>query len=490
MITDDTGQHLQTLPDDVLSHLLRYLDLEELLRLQQVNRQLRERVITLGLPQYLVRHAQNHVTLCPQQDSWKPYDLVRRNLTILQNLKARQWHALQIGPTWQSPVIPTLTLTPSMLLLGVGGKLLVHPLHDWPTSGGKVVGRAKEHLIASKGTGSGADIIGVAPLVDDGSAFTVAQFDGTLQTYTYENSGLRPGTRWRHADGANVHTLSASSKGDLMLTSTSAGVVSIFSPTSPRGPLEAFSLPTSARAWSSLVATSHASLDPSIMVGVHGGILIYPMSPTGVVNTPRKLLGPDKPSRSSPYCLTFPSKPSVHHPSLLLSAWYDSHLRIHDLRSPDISPQMEFADPWQWADASAMYCATYFAENHIAGGGSRHGTVSLFDIRQPKAGWSIFTPGGKGSPVYALQGEGGRLWGVTERRAFALSFDGSGGIPAGLVASNARAPRTDVRHTPSGWKGRGGKWRWTVRYNESADVCTGYNHSERGVNLFESLAAA
>ena len=406
--------------------------------------------------------------------------MIRLNRTILHNLDRRKWHALQIGPTWPTPVIPTLSLVASRLLLGVGGKLLVHPLIGSKINGGKAVSRAREYPIAKRGTGSGTDIVGVAPLDAEGAELAIAQFDGTLQTLKLDGQ-LQHVRRWQHPEGQNIHTLAAST--DIMLTSTSTGLMSLFRTTSET-PMETFDLPTATRAWSSLITPS------SLMVGVHGGILSYTLSPSGVSPLSRKLLGPDRPSRSSPYDLVTPPTGSIHSPSILLSAWYDSHLRIHDLRAPANLPQVEFADPWQWADGSAMYCATYLAEHHIAGGGSRHGTVSLFDVRNPKSGWSIFTPGGKGSPVYALQGEGGRLWGVTERRAFALSFDGTGGVEEALVAREARAPKSGVKHTPSGWKGRGGKWRWTVRYDEPGDSCTGYNHSERGVSLFDSLVAA
>lgn len=153
-----------------------------------------------------------------------------------------------------------------------------------------------------------------------------------------------------------------------------------------------------------------------------------------------------------------------------------------------------------------MYSTAFLGEYHIAGGGARHGTVSIFDTRYPKKGWSCFSPGGKGSPVYALEGEGGRIWGVTDKRAFVLAFDGSaaptegGGSGGGLVEYEARARRTKTVERPSGWKGRGGKWGWTVRYpnvqrgkygdgeDEEGESAVGYDHNERGgVSLFDSL---
>jgi len=154
-----------------------------------------------------------------------------------------------------------------------------------------------------------------------------------------------------------------------------------------------------------------------------------------------------------------------------------------------------------------MYSSAFVGETFIAGGGARHGTVAFFDIRNNKRGWSCFSPGGKGSPVYALRGEGGRVWGVTERRAFVLAFDGSGGEVGGLVNEELRAEtivggaagnggggrggrQARGREVPSGWKGRGGRWGWTVRYDEDEGRGVGYEHSERGVKLFDGLPVA
>lgn len=274
-----------------------------------------------------------------------------------------------------------------------------------------------------------------------------------------------------------------------MMTTTSTGLVSVFKSRSPWAAPETFSL-RQPRAWSSLVTRD------SLLLGVTGSIDIHPLLPTGPLPTPsRSLHGPDLPSRSSPYDLCRPPSPSVHNPSILLSSWYDSHLRLHDLRRPTSSPCLEMSDPWAWADGSAMYSCAFLAEKYVAGGGARHGTVALFDLRSPKTGWSCFSPEGRGSPVYKLVGEGGRLWGVSEKRAFVLTFDGSGGVVDGVVKSEARAAkkgRGGGRERPSGWKGRGGKWGWTVRYGDEVDqeVVTGYEHSQRGVRLFDSLRAA
>lgn len=340
-------------------------------------------------------------------------------------------------------------------------------------------------MIARKDRGSETDIIGAMEL--PGDELAVAQYDGTLQRFTLGSNGsLRSTAHYIHPKGSNLHTLAVGTDGEVMTTITSSGLVSTFKTKSPWISPDTFEIKD--RAWSSMTVTRHPHLAPAIYIGINGGISVHPLRPSGPDATRSLFLtGPDLPSRSSPYGMAFPPQPSAHHPSLLLSSWFDCYIRLHDLRTKSASPVTEFFDPWQWADGSAVYSTTFLAENHIAGGGARHGSVCLFDVRQPKSGWSIFSPGGKGSPVYALKGEGGRLWGVTEKRAFVLAFDGSGDLPEGLVMQEARAPKERVRDRPSGWKGRGGKWGWTVRYDEVGEGCSGYDHDQKGVALFESL---
>ncbi|RSH95567.1 hypothetical protein EHS25_000659 [Saitozyma podzolica] len=445
-------------------------------------------ILHFGIPRRLTSHPTAYATLSPPARLWPPYALLRHNTLISRQLVRREWHALQVGPTWSQPAIPALCLLPDRLIIGVGGKLLVHPLVDPPTygregsRGGRVAGRAREYPVAKRGSASDADIVGIVALSD--GSFGVAQYDGTLQRIVLPSGSGSDGIRsmrstahYPHPQGSNIHQLASSL--DLMMTTTSSGLVSLWKSRSPWVPPRTIQLPQGQRAWSSLLIADHPTLPPLAMLGLSGGVDIHHLDPSGTLTpTPdRQLVGPDSPANSSPYDLTFPPDPSGHHPSTLLSAWYDSHLRLHDLRVPSSSPVASFFDPYTWADGSAMYSCTFLSERHIAGGGARHGVVALWDIR------------------YAKRGDGGRLWGVTERRAFVCAFDGSGSTPEGLVLNEARATRGKVSDRVTGWKGRGGKWGWSVRYNNGDDEraneggAVGYEHSDRTVKLIESLRA-
>lgn len=452
----------------------------------------------MGIPLYLSSHAQHHISLYPNQAQWPSYGLVRHNALISSSLRRRRWHALQVGQTWPYKVIPTLSLTTDHIIIGLGGKLLVHPLLQPPeawqsgTPSVRAAGRGREFPVAGKQAGSEADIMGVGVL-DDGQ-LAVAQYSGILRRYRLGAAGAAPTAYWAHAKGSNLHAFSTSTS--QILTVTSLGLVSLYKARSPWIEPSTLQLPPGSRAWSALLSLDNRYLAPTAFVGISGGISLEDVGPTGISQSARpQLLGPETPMTSSPYDMKLAPSPSVHHPSTLLSAWYDSDLRIHDLRSSSRLPVIDLFD--KWANGSAMYSCAFVGETYVAGGGARHGTVSFFDIRNPKHGWSCFSPGGKGSPVYALQGEGGRLWGVTERRAFVLAFDGTGGTSQGLVLDEARASPERTEWRPDGYRQRGGKWQWGVKHNDAQrhpgsspavdTTARGYDHRDMGLSLFDPL---
>ncbi|WRT66905.1 uncharacterized protein IL334_003870 [Kwoniella shivajii] len=530
----ETKPSLDNLPDDVLGIIFRQLDLDELIRLKLVGKGISHRVTSLGIPLYLSNHRQSHRTLYPLCSYWNPEYLVRHNHYINQSLNQHRFHALQIGPTWTQAVIPTLTLTSDNLIIGVGGKILSHPLiSPLEEYGGKTIGPSREYPIGKRGSGGRADVIGIIPFQNHNqneNEFIVGQFDGTIQRIILPSSGPSiPKITAKYNTAASssfkqqesIHTIVGNENGDRFMTTSTSGKADIYQTKSPW--IEPFSIQLkSSRAWSSLLTTENQSIGAKAMIGVQGSIELYDLLPSGISSNPsRKLIGPEEPLLSSPYDIHLPSQDSSSSSSsspfslrnTILSGWYDSHIRLHDIRSSSNLPILNFSDPFTWADGSAFYSTCFMGEYYIAGGGSKHGTVSFFDIRYPnfsknpsnpsskksksKIGWSCFSPGGKNSPVYKLQSDGGKLWGVTERRSFVLSFDTSGNSKNGILSNELESrekshvrDRDKGRYVPGGWKGRGGKWNWTVRYDQDeARGAVGYEHRDRGVELFDSLIA-
>ncbi|RXK39939.1 hypothetical protein M231_02734 [Tremella mesenterica] len=719
-VTERTLEHL---PDDVLSQVLDRLSLPELLSLQQLNSSLHQRILHLGIPLYLSHHPQSHLTLHPPVQEWSPLSLLKLNTSIDRSLSTHRWRALQVGQTWSQKVIPALALSSDKLLLGVGGKLIVHPLRpfeqarhpedsieeeevfnsstlnhpdttsgsyeggnkknnddirknnnvdwkhdeDWKEHDGKeekrsqiekegpkVLHRAIEHSIVSSELGSAADIIGLACLSsEEGGDVVVAQYDGTIRRFSLSSNGrsirhlstfLSPSSSssssssstfntssarqnpnldpnstviedtnqhetnpipWRDISQGiknGLHTLSHTKSLFLTTTSTSAHLYHL---NSPNLPPTTYTLPSSSssssssstlsstmedsnngkgeiRIWSSLLSSYHQSL----FLGLSTSISIHPFSSSLKISSSSRILyGPEEPLKSSAYSIRLPPD-NTHDPNLLLSSWYDSCLRIHDLREKSSGNVMEMNDPYSWADGSAMYSCCWIGSFHVAGGGSRHGTVALFDLRfskkplsivspttsnmnqdgigdysnihgnlnsqshftstpgnsstspsssnlrtitsisnsksssnlhnksksaeynenqygwklkpniqgsfpkqQQNSDWSLFSPGGRGSPVYSMISSSGRIYGVTEKRSFVLSFDNVNSTDE-IVHSSARANQRKSIDTPYSYRSRGGRWGWTVRYGEYAQVdrSVGYQHGDRAVRLFESLS--
>ncbi|BEJ16258.1 hypothetical protein CspHIS471_0508630 [Cutaneotrichosporon sp. HIS471] len=464
------------LPDDVLAHVFDLLDAENLVRLRSVSRTLDQRVRTLGIPLHLTHHPVTHRTLHPPPSRWFPPALLALHGRIGRSLATHKLHALQIGSEWRAPVIPALCLRSGddpALVLGVGTQLLVHSLPARRMYAPRSATPARTYPLGSDSgwSGSAADIVGIHALPTPNS-YIVAHFDGTIQRVEL-GYGAQSTAHYMHPKGgtsspANIRALAGC--GDSFLAA-SEGCARLFKARAPWISPSEINLGTGVRAWSAAMTESTA------YVGVGGGIGTYALSSSG----PTKIGELRGPKRGSAAYAVVPG----HQ---VLSAWYDGAARLHDPRAGAV-PVLELSDPW--SDV-ALYSAAFVGEYGVAGGGAQHGTVSVWDVRNPGGGWSVFSPAGRGSPVYALAGDGGRVWGVTERRAFVLAFDGSGDVEGGIVTHDGRGARPGTKDVPTGYGRRGGKFKWTVHYGDHAarEVSMGYRHGDRGMSLFETEVPA
>lgn len=309
----------------------------------------------------------------------------------------------------------------------------------------------------------------------------------------------------------------------LVLSATKDGQLSLFRAEAPWAPPS--TVHTQTRLW-----TAH--LSPSASYAAFGGsggpsqaLRVYPVTPTGIL-TPTKnhtpFLGTSH-ARSAVYGLASPPPDTAmaytNNPSsLLLSAWYDSFARLYDLRTSSSGgrrPVMQMQDPWSH---EALYCCDFVGDGQIVAGAARHGMVHIWDPRmirsseggrsasavtsgitvadsqestafsQHRGGWTVYTPGGSDSPVYDIKAEGGRIWGVTNKRTFVLAFDTIGpsaDFPAARgwdIVPPYVAPQTSL----NGWNAnsRGMKGEQAAR-----DYATCYEHGDRLLRPFYSLGA-
>ncbi|KAJ9105965.1 hypothetical protein QFC19_003300 [Naganishia cerealis] len=218
--------------------------------------------------------------------------------------------------------------------------------------------------------------------------------------------------------------------------------------------------------------------------------------------------------------------------SIVLSAWYDSYARIYDLRTANLAsgkavPVVEMQDPWSH---EALYCCDFVGPGHVVAGSARHGMLHIWDPRMIRAassredtvlandnsleisvqdpqespvfskhqgGWTVYTPGQPDSPVYDVKGEGGRIWGVTNRRTFVLAFDTTGASPSDPQACgwDIIPPYLQQQiHSLNGrngyWQGQGGlKGRNGNTDEGSRDYATCYEHADKFLRPFYSIGA-
>lgn len=494
------------------------------------------------MPLYLSQHRVAYVSLSPPAERWSRKDLFSLQARTQANLERHEMHAVQIGSAWPRKCLPVLCLTGERLVLGAGGDVLVHPLvspayspsaspqfpplsvppssRSHPAARGRNGTKAKEvyapkavaaprvHPLSDR---SASDIVGLHALPS--GELISAQFDGTLQRLSL-GTQLRSTAHYAHP---REHIYALSGLGERFLA-LAYGVGSVYAARSPWLPPATFDV--GERPWSGLLTEDAA------FVGIRGEVAVHALRPDGIQHT--LSLRADGSSSASPSgedvvvidtldaldtALDRTARRSTPYSiaasgSTVLSAWHDGVARMHDVRTG--ACELQLSDPWQDAP---LYCAAFLGEHSVAAGGAQHGIVSIFDIRNAR-GYSVFSPEGKGSPVYALEAEGGRVWGVSERRAFVCAWDGSGDRRGGLRAHNelevwdengrghavggrgggrgrGRGRGRDGKDIPTGYRRRGGKWAWTVAHGEHArESCMGYRHEDNGTTLFETRVPA
>ncbi len=502
----------QDLPDDVLHLIYAHLSHRDLAALQRVSRLIQQQVIpsrippfchhaqtaftplsyqihSIGWPSILSRNSLSHVTLLPRQTKWPARLLFRHNLLSLRSIEGHRFLARQIGREWEKGCMPVMILEQDRMVVAAGSKLLVHDLGTKRTFKGNQILGITEFQTASQPTARD-DITGLFKLPSGqyiistirGNLLRFALPPPTGEAYTYRSSRAVNTAHYPHPGNNAIETLSGD--GSTILSAAHDGLISLFSASSPWIPPNTTQI--SDRPWSSLLSMNGSSPFAAIGTTSINPLQLYPILPTGIDTTsPTILSGPTK--RSAVYSIANPphtmTMPYTNSPSsLLLSAWFDGHARLHDLRSPSRSGAvMEWSDPW--SDTS-LYSVTFAGMGCVVGGAGRHGLIHLWDPRMGhKSGWSAFVPGRPESPTYDLKGEGSRVWGVSSNSAFVLSFDITGEegevdsqgwdvVPLNLRARNF-PPRWNVR------SGRGGR--------EMKDFATGYRHEDRSLKLFDSL---
>lgn len=275
------------------------------------------------------------------------------------------------------------------------------------------------------------DITSIACIEGTGE-FVLSHVSGLLQKCKIEVSpGRRPYLRsiCRYGSSKRIIQATSASKSGLLASVAShhGGIISLHRSASPW--LDAITWRTKQKPWS-LLLDPRSNRPHWLALGDAGNIAchIYELNEDGAPvdrDTPIGLLG--NPRSTAVYGFTSPppGSPLGEAGQTIISGWYDSTVRIHDLRRPTRMPVLTLSDPFADVPVYSVACGGG-AGYTVAAGTARHGLVRTWDVRKAKedvkSGTSIFGPGKDSSPVYSLEMEHDRLFGVTDRRAWMLSF--------------------------------------------------------------------
>ncbi|KAM0746508.1 hypothetical protein T439DRAFT_133146 [Meredithblackwellia eburnea MCA 4105] len=205
--------------------------------------------------------------------------------------------------------------------------------------------------------------------------------------------------------------------------------------------------PIDSKPWSILASPSSSSTAPAWLAVGHEGT--SPLSLFFLSTTGELLPSPptyEYPRKTSIYSLVSPSPLNTHFRSdcTILAGSFDSVCRVFDIRLPStVPPVLELSDPWS-DDALYSIASGGPGGSYVIAGTARN-SIQVFDLRYPRTsagahtlipadgvpgdsgGITMFSPTRDKSPVYSLAVEYSRIWAAVDRNTFVLDFEDLGG---------------------------------------------------------------
>ncbi|KZO99411.1 hypothetical protein CALVIDRAFT_596010 [Calocera viscosa TUFC12733] len=403
------------LPVEILLAICQDLEVPELCALARTCRALHDLMENLMWKDYLAQHPRSSIT---QRCGGSPRQLVAYNYLVDRAWSSRSYVARAITEAWPR-MRPVLALSPARLAIGAGEQVILFAVPAATSGRREQLSAPSLHRIHPRDNRRDISAICFLPDGEQHRSLLVARADGVVQRFQLSPDGrsLQPTARFDHPAS---EVLSLSVVEDTAVTAARSGVISVIPVRSPW--TKPSTMTVHGKAWTVHLGPDRKRLAVGT-VGLHP-LNVYHVTPSGPVSTHPTILG-GAPRASAVYGICHASEGSIWGSAsseVLISGWYDGVTRIHDLRQKGRMPCLKLQDVW---DDSPVYCVAAGGGGscHVASGSSRHGTVRLWDVRQPAAGWSAFSPGKDASPVYSIIMESSRLFGITQARAFVMDFD-------------------------------------------------------------------
>ncbi|KAM6494239.1 hypothetical protein JOM56_010600 [Amanita muscaria] len=439
---------LSSLPADILILILRNLSVPELGKLACTDRFFKTFIDEYGWSGYLRSNPRPSYSLSQARSSWSS-----KAKAYFDTLTDAAWQdsnfvARPLSRPWRGKLQPILSINSSRLFVAAG-----HTIYSYKFTGAR--GEKQSPPVISEASftipppsNALRDVTSSTTVNDCSSDDTIylGFQDGSLERVTLTDSPSngssslafvrnRVGPFGHHID--LIESLSASQ--DFLLSLTTNGHATLSPIDSHHSSFSSIKLDT--RSWVCHLCL-HAT-DRYAAFGTHSSspLTVHSIAEDGLRQSPTAILQPKLSSTpqslNAVYGITQAptSAPWGSSPQVLVSGWFDGVVKCYDLRSSlrsdhaaqsssspiPLRPILELSDPLADEAIYSVSCGGG-SSSYIAAGTARHSVVSFWDVRSPKAGWSVYAPGNDHSPVYSVILESSRLFGVTQSRPFVYDF--------------------------------------------------------------------
>ncbi|XP_047460063.1 F-box/WD repeat-containing protein 4 [Mugil cephalus] len=379
---------LSQLPDDVLYHILSYLDCRSLGRLSQVCRSIC-RFVNQDVVWKKVAKAFLNTGITRSGTDIYPHIPLKERVKIAQNWCSGVCKRA-IPLKWKTKLLPWLQLDGDVLFLSQAGDVGAYHLHQVS----KRLQRNPFEIYSGHNGDVCRFVLTESQLISGGS-------DGKILVHS------RRSDESVELSGHNQEVNCLDSKDGLIVSGSRDRTVRVWTPAS-MSPTD--TIPMYDRVWS-------VAISPTLSSFATGTACCENFSPLSIWDVERSMcvcsLGSEFRRGAGVLDIVFES------PFQLFSCGYDTFIRLWDLRLSPRKCVMEWEEPHD----STLYCIQTDGNHMIASGSSYYGVVRLWDKRQTKClQFFQLSRDPVSSPVYCLRLSSSHLYAALATSLHSLDF--------------------------------------------------------------------
>ncbi|KAE9392858.1 hypothetical protein BT96DRAFT_1023328 [Gymnopus androsaceus JB14] len=439
---------LSDLPSDILILVLDNVLVSDLSALSRTSTLFYNLVNNFGWQIHVRSNPRPSFSLSASRQVWHPRTRLRYDTLSDKSWSSSRFVARPLSHPWSRKQQPTLAINDSRLVVAAGNTIYSYAFGTLNASGSPPLQFEGSFPLRNE-RNSQWDITALAFVHDNGQGRTLmcGFRNGTLARVLLVNGGSSNtltaviDMEVNHQPHARDIIESISSSNSLYLSLSSRGKAYLSNLQSPHTYTSHVDLAT--RSWTTYISTEGTPYAAFGSSSATSPLSVYSILEDSFSHTPTAILGTKSSSASFSsavygICRAPCSSPWGSSPQILISGWYDGQVRVHDLRSSSLTesypnsgsdsgspaplrPVMSLNDPWSIEPVYSVSSGGG-ASSYLGAGSARHSVVSFWDVRYPKAGWSVYAPGNDRSPVYSVLLESSRVFGATDSRPFVYDF--------------------------------------------------------------------